>query len=131
MKRKSFLKFLGLSGLIPASKIIAPDEKQTKQIHLHDFYVAGFKYYDGPEILDQLKVGDELSLVREPENKHDSQAVAIFTKDGYKLGYIPAESNIVAKNIIDNNIKSKCIIAEIDKNAEPWDVLFVSFYQEI
>ncbi len=43
-------------------------------------------------VMNQLKIGDEVQLVREENNKFDPYAVAIMF-DGYKLGYIPRTNN--------------------------------------
>ena len=41
-------------------------------------FVAGFPYHAGPKLIDRLNVGDLLRLVREHDNPHDTQAVAIY-----------------------------------------------------
>ena len=44
-----------------------------------------------------LKVGSQLQLVRERENRFDPHAVAIYYED-YKLGFIPrGENELIAK----------------------------------
>lgn len=35
--------------------------------------------------------GDPIELCREPKNKHDKHAVAVFTDRGTQLGYLTAE----------------------------------------
>ncbi|OGA38840.1 MAG: HIRAN protein, partial [Betaproteobacteria bacterium RIFCSPLOWO2_12_FULL_62_13] len=39
------------------------------------------------------RVGDRLTLVREPDNPHDANAVRIEWK-GRKLGYVPRRDNV-------------------------------------
>jgi intein/homing endonuclease len=126
--RRNFLKALGLSWLLP----FASGEKEvskTKEVPLFDFFVAGYKYYDGYKALFTLKAGDEVILKREPDNEYDDQAVAVFTIDGYKLGYVPMESNIVPVNIMDNEIPIVARVKEIDKLADDWEKVFVSVSQ--
>jgi hypothetical protein len=60
--------------------------------HYLTFHVAGFTYYDGVDVFDQLKIGLELKLIAESENKFDAYAVAVYFQD-HKLGYIPRGSN--------------------------------------
>ncbi len=60
--------------------------------HYDTFTIAGFTYWDGCIVLDQLKIGKELSLVLEDENKFDAYAVAIYFGE-HKLGYIPRGAN--------------------------------------
>lgn len=57
-----------------------------------DFHIAGFAYYDGLDVIDELKLGTPVTLVSEPDNPHDADAVAIYYKHK-KLGYIPAGKN--------------------------------------
>lgn len=60
--------------------------------HLANFNIAGFTYYDGAEVFSQLKMGLELNIAIDPENKFDARAVMLTYKD-WKLGYIPRQEN--------------------------------------
>ncbi|MDO4778743.1 MAG: HIRAN domain-containing protein [Tissierellia bacterium] len=64
-----------------------------------DFYVRGFRYYDGLEVINQMKIGDSLELVHENDNPYDSHAVAIYY-DNHKIGYIPREENEIISRFI-------------------------------
>lgn len=63
-----------------------------KDRHFTHFNMAGFTYYDGIEVFQELKVGTTLTLAAEPDNQHDPYAVALFYNNK-KLGYIPREEN--------------------------------------
>ena len=39
--------------------------------------LAGFQFYAGRELWDEMKAGDTLVLVREPDNAHDANAVRV------------------------------------------------------
>jgi hypothetical protein len=54
--------------------------------------LAGFRYYDGKSLWEEIKVGDALALVREPDNPHDGNAVRIEW-NGRTLGYVPRSEN--------------------------------------
>jgi hypothetical protein len=64
----------------------------TPSRHYLDFHIAGFAYWEGLEVIEELKIGSELSLVAEPDNPYDNEAVAICYK-GKKLGYVPKDKN--------------------------------------
>ena len=49
--------------------------------------VVGTTFHDVP--WDQIRVGDQLDLVREPNNKYDKYAIAVLWR-GHHLGYIRA-----------------------------------------
>lgn len=60
--------------------------------HLLDCHIAGFAYWDGVEVIGDLKLGTELTLMAEPDNQYDPEAIAVYYKDK-KLGYVPREKN--------------------------------------
>ena len=64
------------------------ERKPVKKVHLTNFHIAGFGYWEGCEAFEQLKIGTKLEFVREEDNPFDPYAVAIYFGD-YKLGFIP------------------------------------------
>ena len=68
------------------------ENKPAKRVHLDNFHIAGFSYWDGCEAFEHLKIGTKLDLVREADNPFDPYAVAIYYGE-YKLGFIPRGSN--------------------------------------
>lgn len=68
------------------------ENKPVQKVHLDNFHIAGFSYWDGCEAFNKLHIGTKLDLVREEDNKFDPYAVAIYYED-YKLGFIPRGSN--------------------------------------
>ena len=62
------------------------------KVHLDNFHIAGFGYWDGCEAFEHLKIGSKLDLVRETDNPFDPYAVALYYED-FKLGFIPRGSN--------------------------------------
>jgi hypothetical protein len=60
--------------------------------HLNHFYIAGFTYYDGVDVFQELTIGTKLTLKAEPENKFDNYAVALYFKEA-KLGFVPKGMN--------------------------------------
>ncbi|MFZ4455526.1 MAG: HIRAN domain-containing protein [Bacteroidales bacterium] len=70
---------------------------KTKNRHYSAFHIAGFSYWEGCLAFNELKIGIELTLVREEDNKFDPYAVAIYWGE-YKLGFIPrAENHEISK----------------------------------
>jgi len=57
-----------------------------------NFDIAGFSYWEGCLVFSELKIGTELTLVREEDNKFDPYAVAVYYKES-KLGFIPRSAN--------------------------------------
>ena len=50
--------------------------------------------------ISDLKVGSQLQLVRERENRFDPNAVAIYLDD-YKLGFVPRDENELIAKFLD------------------------------
>ena len=70
----------------------AQEKKLVKRVHLDNFHIAGFGFWDGCEAFENLKIGTKLELVREEYNAFDPYAVAIYHGD-IKLGFIPRGKN--------------------------------------
>ena len=80
------------------------ENKTVKKVHLDNFHIAGFGYWDGCEAFGQLHIGTKLDLVREADNPFDPYAVAIYYGN-YKLGFIPRGSNHDISKYLDMGLK--------------------------
>lgn len=68
---------------------------------------------------DKLKVGDGLSLVREPENAHDARAVRVEW-NGHMLGYVPRAENEAIARQLDLGNKLEARIVRLTRHRDPW-----------
>jgi len=120
MKRKEFflymMGFAGFGWLIPA----ALKKQGLKEYTLYEGWVAGYFYYDGPEIEQYLRNGQPLQLRREPGNRYDNRAIEILTGT-HKLGYIPKIDNHVLARLMDHGTQLKAEIADIDTDRTIWN----------
>lgn len=69
---------------------------ETKKLFFMECRVAGRQCHDADEVWDELKVGTQLRLARDLDNRYDPNAVAmVFDKDGeeYLIGYVPQDDN--------------------------------------
>ncbi|MDD4234517.1 MAG: HIRAN domain-containing protein [Bacteroidales bacterium] len=71
-----------------------------KRKYFSHFNIAGFTYYEGAIVFEELQIGTILELKSEPDNKFDDNAVAIYYKD-HKLGFIPRSINQPIRTILD------------------------------
>ena len=85
-----------------------------QEIHLFVSYVAGTTHLDDKSVLDKIKAGDRLNLMRE-DNKYDEHAILIITESGKKLGYVPEKDNIVFSRLMDAGKKLIAKIKNIEK----------------
>ena len=84
----------------------------VKEIHLFDSYIAGTSHLKDSSVLDEIKVGDKLTLRRE-ENKFDSKAILILSADGKRLGYVPEKDNVIFSRLMDAGKMLSATITEI------------------
>ncbi len=80
------------------------EQKPIKKVHLDNFHIAGFGYWEGCEAFEHLKIGTKLELVREEDNRFDPYAVAIYYGE-YKLGFIPRGSNHDISKYLDMGLE--------------------------
>ena len=85
--------------------------EMLKEIHLFDSYVAGTTYLKDQSVLEEIKVDDKLSLLRE-DNKFDKNAILLITENKKKLGYVPEKDNIIFARLMD---AGKLLVAKIKK----------------
>lgn len=97
-----------------------------KEIHLFDSYVAGTTHLEDRAILEEIKVGDMLSLQRE-DNKFDSNAILILY-EGRKLGYVPEKDNIIFARLMDAGKMLKAKITKIQNKSETFRQISIGIY---
>jgi hypothetical protein len=81
--------------------------------------LAGFQYHAGKVLWEQMKVGDPLTLVREPDNAYDPRAVRVEWQ-GHKLGYVPRKENEAVARQLDRGNKLEARIVQLRKHRDPW-----------
>ncbi len=92
---------------------------------LDRFFIAGFQYHDGPEVIDSLEPGMELVLIHEADNPHDALAVA-FRFGGAHLGYIPRQRNRTIAALLDQGAPMRALVTQVNPDAEPWHAIEVA-----
>lgn len=85
-----------------------------REIHLFDSYVAGTAYIKDPGVLEEIKPGDRLTLVRE-DNKFDSNAIVIVTENKKKLGYVPEKDNVIFARLMDAGKMLAAKVKDVEK----------------
>ena len=67
--------------------------------NLLDCHIAGFTYYDGLDVINELKQGVQVTLKSEPDNPYDPEAVSVYYGKT-KLGYVPQVKNSFVSNLL-------------------------------
>lgn len=126
MNRSDFLK--KLIGSFVIGKLPLTITKEFRKIYLLQCFVAGFRFYEGMKLLSEMKEGDLLELVREPDNEHDNCAVALHWR-GKKIGFIPANTNEMLSYLLDADALSLfAVITHLEKNTQPWENVAIAIY---
>lgn len=123
--RRSFFKLLFSA---PASAWAVASLKQTpaeRVVMLDDFHVAGVRYYEGRELLEELKAGEPLALRLQPANPHDKFAVEIFRGET-KLGYIPRTHNQHISRMLEHGFELRCQIVRVNPHVDYWEAIFAT-----
>ena len=84
-----------------------------REIHLFDSYIAGTTHLKDETVLEEIKIGDKLTLRRE-DNRFDSNAILIFTDDERKVGYVPEKDNIIFARLMDAGKMLSAQVISID-----------------
>lgn len=99
----------------------------TAQILVQSSPLAGFQYYAGKTLWNELHEGDTLVLVREPDNEHDPRAVRVEWH-GVKLGYVPRRDNAAVARMLDNGTPLDARITRLNKSRNPWQRILFEVY---
>lgn len=70
------------------------------RILLQTSLAAGLAHHEAKQVWDNLAVGDDLVLRREPDNAHDVNAVRVLWRDR-TLGYLPRQDNADVARLMD------------------------------
>ena len=132
MNRIQFIKqaLLSVSGFFIAKSIFEQSDIGSKivedelSIKLLSCNVAGFQYYDGPDIEQQIKQNDRLTLVPEIDNMYDNNAIAVYWKSK-KLGFIPRHENEIIANLLQSEKKVSAVLRHINPEQSPWHRLWI------
>ena len=85
-------------------------------------FVAGYQFHAGTQLEPRMGVGDRLELVREPDNPHDRQAVAIHW-GGERIGYVPRRVNADIARRLDAGDRLSGHLTRLDERADTWQRL--------
>jgi hypothetical protein len=109
---------LFLVGAVLACASLQAEQPATR-ILIQSSPLAGFQFHEGRRLWDQLKVGDPLMLVREPDNPHDARAVRVQW-NGHMLGYVPRAENDAVARQLDRGNRLEARIVRLTKHRDPW-----------
>jgi hypothetical protein len=81
--------------------------------------LAGFQYHEGRAVWGEMRVGDALALLREPDNPHDPNAVRVEWR-GRMIGYVPRAENAAVARQLDQGNRLQARILRLTRHRDPW-----------
>ena len=112
---------LALAALLLSLPALA---QPTVRILVQSSPLAGFQYYGGKILWDEMREGDRLALIREPDNPHDPLAIRVEWR-GEKLGYLPRAENRDVAQAMDRGTPVSGRIGRLVAHPNPWKRLRV------
>jgi single-stranded-DNA-specific exonuclease len=82
-------------------------ENETPTPQLMTTRLAGVSFHDRQGIIAKLRVGDQVMLLREPENPHDPNAIKVVNGAGNVIGYLPS-------------VMAAAVALLLDQHGVPW-----------
>jgi len=80
--------------------------------------LAGFRHHEAPALWGTIREGDPLTLVREPHNVHDRNAVRVDWR-GLVLGYVPRAENEAVARQLDRGERLEARVSRLQRTRAP------------
>ncbi len=81
--------------------------------------LAGSQYYAVSRVWTDIRAGDRLTLIREPDNRHDRNAVRLEW-NSHKLGYVPRAENRAVAQALDAGETLEARVTRLRDDPDPW-----------
>ena len=104
-------------------------QARTETIHIlvQNSPLAGSQYHALAEVRTEIRLHDRLTLAREPNNRHDRNAVRVDWR-GHPLGYIPRSENRAVARALDAGERLEARITLLRDDPNPWRRLEFAVY---
>ena len=112
------MRFLPISLLVLALYAQSTVAAESIRILLQNSPLAGSQYYAVSTSWTDIRVGDGLTLIREPDNRHDRHAIRVEW-NGHKLGYVPRAENKAAARAMDGGEKLEARVTRLRDDPDP------------
>jgi hypothetical protein len=98
---------------------LPPARAESVKILVQSSPLAGSQFYAVARVWDEIRPGDRLTLTREPDNRHDPNAVRVDW-NGQQLGYVPRAENRAVARALDAGVKLEARVSKLRKDPNPW-----------
>lgn len=109
------------------SLLCLPAFADSVKILVQSSPLAGSQYYALSEAWPQIKPGDRLTLTREPDNRHDRNAIRVDW-NGRQLGYVPRAENRAVAAALDRGERLEARVLQLRDAHDPWQRVVFAVY---
>ena len=109
---------LFIMGTLMAFSSIGQERQGRVQMLVQNSPLAGFRHAEAADAWPDLRQGDELTLVREPDNAFDKNAVRVEWR-GRKLGYVPRRENSALAWALDRGETLRARVSRCEWHPNP------------
>lgn len=109
---------------------LATAQAESIRVLVQNSPLAGSQYYAVDQFWSEIKVGDALELIREPDNKHDRNAIRVEWH-GHKLGYLPRKENRAVAAAMDAGDRLSARVSSMSDNKNPWQRVAFEVFVEL
>ena len=113
------MRFLQISLLAACLASPSPAGAESIKILVQSSPLAGSQYYAVARVWNEIRPGDRLTLTREPENRHDRNAIRVDW-NGQQLGYVPRRENRAVASALDADEKLEARVSKLRNDPDPW-----------
>ena len=111
----------------PAASPATATAAESVSILVQSSPLAGSQYHALDAVWTQIRPGDRLTLTREPNNRHDRNAVRVDW-NGQPLGYLPRRENRAVAQALDAGRTLEARVARLRDVPDPWQRVLLDVY---
>ena len=123
--RTDFVRRIAALALCLVS--LSSTSEESIRILVQNSPLAGSQFYAVSHVWNELRVGDRLTLIREPDNRHDRHAVRVEWK-GQQLGYVPRAENRAVAQALDEGEQLDARVVRLTDDPDPWRRVELAIY---
>ncbi len=104
--------------------------RSRRTVQLLESPLAGCQHHRAAGVWPFLRQGEALRLVREPNNPHDPNAIAVYFRND-RLGYVPRRENRALAAMLDRGETMEARITRLQQADNPWQRLRFSIALQV
>ena len=113
------MRFLRISLFVACLAISTLACAESIKILVQSSPLAGSQFYAVAKVWGEIKPGDRLTLTREPDNRHDRNAIRVDW-NGQQLGYVPRAENRAVARALDAGERLEARVSKLRDDPDPW-----------